>query len=1675
MCDGAVNITGNPAPASRMRNAASRAGDLFSIDSSYDSPMEMKSSYDSSSNSLSISLTSGGVMSFRGSDGSATADRSGASRKDFSLAQYLNEDMMPCTTGNASFAKVVQPDGSSQTLNLSTGSVHSMTTKTGAVISKQSYDSQVQVSKNSQGDINSITSSRDGMLSFSRSSNNLTISQYGVSQVSRHARGEAVPQGDPVKIYSYEWNPVKGAMIITSQEAGLQVFTRERRVEGNKTIITEGSEDERVVTTYERNMLSGEKWEEIKTVQKFGAADPSLCERVVKKYTDGGWLVLSRTEGYGTMLARTTSYTYNDQFRVSVKALPGGGYTRYEYDSQGRVIMEASPWTDGDYEKVVHTVYADQRFNDFRPSMEQVTLMNLVTGEEQELKRSIFTYDDSTTVQRKVVTTWITGETSPVTTITETWGESAANEYSRGRVKMEQDASGVQKCTSYEDTSLHGAKWKVTEETRVNDAVVPGQSEKTIRYLAEDETVAREEKYVHTGQGWSLISSEDYQYDALKRLIKTTRGNGRVSTAEWGCCGPLRQVDEDGVMLSYAYNTSRQLVEIIRSATDTKPESIISYTRDSSGNILHLREDVGSMQRTHSRTYDILGRVTSETDYTGRVTTWLYAQYGLKEMVVYPSGAQATLIKNKDGSTHSYAAVGRRTIVYHYEPSSQGVKVTRKLEDGRVLGYDELDGDGKLLNTCESPVNTMLSDQLVLSNLYNGKSQLVSSTDRGVLTQYQYDAIGNRSRQVLPMAPSPTPQNSRVIDYANLYEEREDGVYRVMTETSYNEAGLPLVRSRAELVSQLSSTLESKVVSTDVLGNVTTEWTEYGAPTVRVRKVSLPASNITAETCLTDGFVVSSTDQAGVSTTQSRSYTSTGYTVTVTDARGNVSSVKYDLMERPVLKTDAAGATESYSYDPATGRLSEHTNALQRLAKYIYDENARVVAAFGDGIPPVCFSYDEDGNLAIMKTFRVPGTVITQDPRTRTDGDVTIWEYAWQARLLTKTTYADGHSVSLQYGEMNRLASSTDSAGRTLSRSYDAATGELIDVSCDDGVTPAIHYGYNRLGWLTSVQDAAGTRTFTYDAHGLPETEVLSIGGLSHVLQNKMDGLGRLEGLLLKQGASSILDTSFSYDAVGRYASGAIAVQGVSKQFSFGYMEGTNLLQTLTMPQGVTQQITYDEHRDLETGYLFQNSTGVPLLLASQSYDIMRRVASDSWQRSGDSPIQGSFVYNARNEMETVTWHGNSYAYAYDNIGNRTAAREASTAFTYQSNALNQYTRIQEGTAAPFVPACNLDGCQTLVKTSTGIWSVEYNAEKRPIRFSNTASGIVVECAYDYRGRRCMKKVTKNGSVTVLDHYLYLGYLQVACIDARNGASLRHGVLWDLSRGMASRPLGLLKGGALYTYAWDRNKNIRAVLDSSSRLVAGYDYSPYGAVTATGTLENPFQWSSEFYDAELGLVYYNFRYYSPLDGRWLSRDPLGEVAGLNLYVFARNTQAIDVLGLAAQQPCDPKSGMAGMIGGLTGELLKKWCIKLCHGNEWLGSGLYGLFPMDKLQISDVFTLSELLDHSFFQPDSNAIPDSLTGMLTASFTVTTPELAAGKGGSFTVSTSYPFPEGKDPVSFSGGTVSDPGNKFGGSAKIGGEISAPIGTNMSIYANAGATVNTRSKQVGVEAALGFRSTF
>ena len=61
----------------------------------------------------------------------------------------------------------------------------------------------------------------------------------------------------------------------------------------------------------------------------------------------------------------------------------------------------------------------------------------------------------------------------------------------------------------------------------------------------------------------------------------------------------------------------------------------------------------------------------------------------------------------------------------------------------------------------------------------------------------------------------------------------------------------------------------------------------------------------------------------------------------------------------------------------------------------------------------------------------------------------------------------------------------------------------------------------------------------------------------------------------------------------------------------------------------------------------------------------------------------------------------------------------------------------------------------------------------------------------------------------------------------------------------------------------------------------------------------PFHFSTKFTDQESGLNYYGYRFYDPLDGRWLNRDPIGTRGGLNLYAMLDNNPLsyIDLLGL----------------------------------------------------------------------------------------------------------------------------------------------------------------------------------
>ena len=287
------------------------------------------------------------------------------------------------------------------------------------------------------------------------------------------------------------------------------------------------------------------------------------------------------------------------------------------------------------------------------------------------------------------------------------------------------------------------------------------------------------------------------------------------------------------------------------------------------------------------------------------------------------------------------------------------------------------------------------------------------------------------------------------------------------------------------------------------------------------------------------------------------------------------------------------------------------------------------------------------------------------------------------------------------------------------------------------------------------------------------------------------------------------------------------------------------------------------------------------------------------------------------------------YEYSYDDIGNRLASLDLGDSRVYQANSLNQYTSISNAasTAEAFVPQFDLDGNQTLVRTTTGDWSVTYNGENRPVCWTCGATNIVM--SFDRMGRRVEylettsteESVISDGetnlvvTVTTNAHhrFVYDGYLCIQRLNAaaNNAVDLAFG--WDPTEPVATRPLWVQRPAGSYNFFYfhDGNKNVSELVSyqAARGVPAHYEYAPFGAVTAATTNTaftafnvaetNPFRFSSEYADDALGLVYYNYRHYEPMMGRWMQRDPVGEDKGVNIFGFIRNNGilGVDVRGL----------------------------------------------------------------------------------------------------------------------------------------------------------------------------------
>ncbi len=1436
----------------------------------------------------------------------------GATSKKSEVVRFVSaiskDESVVCNLSDASYVRVSSADDSAVFYDLESNEFAALITSDGATILA---DEKLSIIRDAEtGIIRQIWNYWDGLTDVvpATEGNGYTISLYLPSQLTAPVEdGQLFTfTGDPFKTFTISGDAETQSMTIRERDWSLPENTPDyvttwthSEAGWNKVI---GEEDDVISETRIKSVIEdSDDYQIVTTVSKGGVVASCVCE--VFTSSVNGELCISRTEAYGSDIAQTTTFEYDEAGREVKRVAHHGGVYETVYDKYGRVTVESSPWAGGQ-KQLTSTIYREANSYNSDPAKVVQSVVS-ASGGVTDLRTDTYTYTETDGVRRVEINSTAAGSSFTQNKVEETWLSTAENVYARGRVKMRQEVNGVQTHFEYAATAEHNALYTVTSETRVNGVAVAGQSRRMVEFISAAGNTIRKEEYalLADGETWALLSGVTNTYDVKNRLVGTLKDNGRSTTRTLNCSGQvLTETDEDGVTTTYGYNTARQLVEVIREEIKdgdvvVTPETITTYTHDAAGRTLSVRKDIGAMTTTEYTEYDLLGRTIRKVDILGRATTTSYSDDGLTSIDTTPSGATLIAVLNTDGTTARIAGTGQWEQVYVYDLSGTNRRTTGKLADGTIIGQVIVDGFKQTIVEVEPATNNRY---IYTRSVYNAKGQLSKqyqdtgyNTTSTAPTLYEYDSMGNVAKKTLALSDTPTKEDSPMVELTYSVESQDDGIYSITTQTRYNAAGKPLSSIQKQLISQFGPTLENKTISVNERGLTSENWTVYNGGTKRTQYSTVPTSNIVAETVKVDDFALMKKDTAGIITTATRNYTSGGMVLSRTDGRGNTFITLTDIAGRTFSVTDAAGNVTTTAYDLYQDLPSMITDAQGNTTCYRYDIRGRKVAEWGTSVQPACFGYDDMDNMTSLRTFRADGENIITDPSGRTDYDQTTWAFNAATGLEISKTYADNSSVMKTYDDYNRLATETDARGNVKTHTYEHARGlhlETIYSTVEGTAATAAHsFTYNHLAQITQVVDEAGIRTFNYNNYGELETDSLVADGDTHLIAEQRDTCGRSIGYVYSKNGTVQQTATTGYGDDGRINSAGFMHGGEAKNFGFTYLTGSNLLQILTKPNGMTLTQTYESNRDLLIGMAYhRNSTLVAQ--RTYTYDILGRLTARTTARQG-AVVEDSFSHNTRSELVEAQVNAKEYEYAFDNIGNRQYSIEDNNAVMYDTNELNQYSAVSENGVSAFEPQFDADGNQTLIKTDTGIWSAVYNAKNRPVALTNDENNIVVEYRYDSSGRRAYKKVTTNGTVILHQRYIYRSYLQIACIDlTRTVHPALWFITWDPTQPEATRPLAIQKDATWYTYGWDVTKNTCEIFGQSGYIRATYTYSPYGLVSSVGDVEQPFQWGGEFFDTETKLVYYNQRYYSPNDGRWLSRDAYTSFifSPENLYLYIRN-------------------------------------------------------------------------------------------------------------------------------------------------------------------------------------------
>jgi len=336
-------------------------------------------------------------------------------------------------------------------------------------------------------------------------------------------------------------------------------------------------------------------------------------------------------------------------------------------------------------------------------------------------------------------------------------------------------------------------------------------------------------------------------------------------------------------------------------------------------------------------------------------------------------------------------------------------------------------------------------------------------------------------------------------------------------------------------------------------------------------------------------------------------------------------------------------------------------------------------------------------------------------------------------------------------------------------------------------------------------------------------------------------------------------------------------------------------------------------------------SGGSPVTVSKYTYahDVLNR--RTSVVRAGSAfaaSHHDAWGYNERNELTSSDRYNNTdpnnptdpnhaldRGYVYDPIGNRKNHTEGTGAATYYCvNQLNEYQSLTSGVQCPPGQGQEIelfdydeDGNITQDDTHDYTWDAENRLIRVEPKGAPQNGDKKLEFIYDYLGRRVERTLSTYSasawSVTDRRRFIYYNWLCLVEYSVDGSGDLDdvlYKYSWGLDLGgsganpqvdtaggigglLACRDVGASKN---YFYFYDGNGNVGQLVDRADGSIdAKYEYDAYGnTIIKSGAFadDNPYRFSTKYFDEASSLYYYGYRYYSPRLGRWLNRDPIEE-------------------------------------------------------------------------------------------------------------------------------------------------------------------------------------------------------